>query len=277
MPGSADDTVADRLLRWARESGDKPAFIFRGAKPGNQRLVLTRAEVYDLSMVFCSKIQDAEIGAGQVVCNTLPNSPERLLVDLGCMMAGAATVHGMLHLADGDDLAKVLARAGCAALVVDPNHQPSVLGILGDRVIVRGDNARSRLVPNLQKVFNVDCGGGCETRPWLEALRQVRPIMPERTAANDIAIIFVLAGTSAFSRLVSKTQQQFILMGEAFNDLTGMGPTDIIYNDRSLGWYNGSCCDYVARGTTRVLVDMTAAPKDPLEFAWQCSWPDPRC
>nr|KAG5711840.1 hypothetical protein BaRGS_026281 [Batillaria attramentaria] len=40
---------------------------------------------------------------GDVVCNTLPNSPERLLTDLGIMLAGGVAMNGQVFLADGAD------------------------------------------------------------------------------------------------------------------------------------------------------------------------------
>ncbi|KAL8588887.1 hypothetical protein ACOMHN_051481 [Nucella lapillus] len=267
MPTS--ETVGSKLRDWAYEDSGRAAFIFCGCRPGNNRLVLTRRELYDLASTFCGVLNEAGLGPGQVVCNTLPNSPERLITDLGCMMAGVATLNGMMYLLDGEDLTRCLTRGGCSALVVDPSRQPSIFAILGDRVIIRGENARSRLVPDLRKMFNVDCGGGSELRPWLQQMKQRGKYHPDPIDPSELAVIFNTAGTIGFSRLVTKSHSRFLLMGRTLHELMNLDPSDIVFNDRSLGWFNGTCCDYLAGGYTRVLVDMTVPPPDPLAFAWE--------
>lgn len=151
----AKGTVARQLCRWSMEDPDKPAFIFRGTQVGNRRVILTREDVFHLASCFASKVREAGVQQGEVVCNTLPNSPERLITDLGLMMAGAVAMNGPIFLADGTDLVQCLAGGDCVAMVLDTSQPKNVLSVLGDRVCVRGVNARCREDPSLRKVAYV--------------------------------------------------------------------------------------------------------------------------
>ncbi|KAK7104212.1 3-[(3aS,4S,7aS)-7a-methyl-1,5-dioxo-octahydro-1H-inden-4-yl]propanoyl:CoA ligase-like [Littorina saxatilis] len=268
---STEGTVAGQLLKWSKDDSDRLAYIFRGTQPGNNRVVFTRYEILQLACCFAAELHEAGVKKGDVICNTLANSPERLITDLGLMVAGAVTMNGMVFLADGADLAKCLFRGNCVAMVLDPNQPNNALTILEDRIIVRGDNAQCREAPSLRKVFFVDCGAGAARRPWLEQLRQKEEKFTNTSVrSTDMAFVFTTSGTSGFSKLVPRTHRQFLILGGTFYDVMEARDKDLIFNDRSFGWLGGSCFTYLAKGTTRVLIDMTVPPPDALAFAWEC-------
>ena len=72
-----------------------------------QKTVLTKGEVWNLATRCAAFFRDQGLKRGDVVCNTLPNSPERIITDLGLMVAGAVVLNGVVFLADGADLVKV--------------------------------------------------------------------------------------------------------------------------------------------------------------------------
>ncbi|GFO34824.1 acyl-CoA synthetase [Plakobranchus ocellatus] len=74
---SAIMSLVSEILRKAEEMPEKPAFIFIGADFA--RTVLTFAEVSCLGRKFAAVLRNKGLGAGDVVCNTLANSPERLI------------------------------------------------------------------------------------------------------------------------------------------------------------------------------------------------------
>ena len=50
------------------------------------------------------------LAKGDLVVNTLDNSPERVVTDVGLLMVGAAAVHGQCFMADGEDLIRYAGR-----------------------------------------------------------------------------------------------------------------------------------------------------------------------
>nr|KAG5690577.1 hypothetical protein BaRGS_009239 [Batillaria attramentaria] len=88
---------------------------------------------------------------GDVVCNTLPNSPERLLTDLGIILAGAVATNGMVALSDGADFVGSIQRGGCVTVIVDPKQK------LNQPLTVLERRLRSRVG------HTVDCAGSGHT------------------------------------------------------------------------------------------------------------------
>lgn len=152
-----DGTVARQLHNLSEEDPGRPAFIFRGAQSANNKpvQVLTREDVYQLAGSFASMVRDAGVKPGEVVCNTLPSSPERLITDLGLILAGAVAMNGPVFLVDGTDLLSCLIGSDCVALVADSKQPDNALTMLSKIVCVRGDNAQCTEVPSLKKVVYV--------------------------------------------------------------------------------------------------------------------------
>nr|KAG5711153.1 hypothetical protein BaRGS_004797 [Batillaria attramentaria] len=121
---SGPDTVNKKLLYWSKTQPDKPAFIFHDpATATNKRLVFTRADIFTMASRYAAILRREGIRQGDVVCNTLPNSPERLLTDLGIMLAGAVAMNSMVFLSDGADFVGSIRRGRCVAVIVDPKEK----------------------------------------------------------------------------------------------------------------------------------------------------------
>ncbi|KAK7104213.1 hypothetical protein V1264_018969 [Littorina saxatilis] len=276
-------TVAARLALWAGTEPDKPAYIFRGTETDNERFVLTRGDLWNLSRRFAAIVRDAGVQKGEVVCNTLPNSPERLITDLGLMVAGAVAMNGVVYLADGADLMKCLTKATVVAMVVDPHQKKGALTVLRERLVEPESGIlKCPGAPSIRKVFHVDCaripdGNALIAMPWLRQLKQKeRMFVEEGVDSGDRAFIFTIPGSTAYTTLVPRSHKQFIFMGEVCHDLMCLQSDAILFNERAFGWMGGSCFDYLARGITRVLVDMTLPPGDLLGFCWDCVFAE-RC
>ena len=124
-------TVPAELRHWATTDPDTPAFIFVDAAGG--RCVLTRADLFRLSSRYAAMLRQWGVQAGHTVCNTLPNSPERLLTDLGVLLAGGVAMNGQLFLADGDDFVGSLKDAACFAVILDPRQPKGAARVLEKR------------------------------------------------------------------------------------------------------------------------------------------------
>ena len=132
-------TVPAELRHWATTDPDTPAFIFVDAAGG--RCVLTRADLYRLASRYAALLRRGGVRRGHTVCNTLPNSPQRLLTDLGVLLAGGVAVNGQLFLADGEDLMASLRDAACFAIVLDPRQRGNgAAGLLEKRAHTRNGN-----------------------------------------------------------------------------------------------------------------------------------------
>ena len=70
-------TLVSEILRRGEEIPEKPAFVFLGSN--GRRSVLTFSDVSNLSQKFAAKLRTLGISIGDVVCNMLPTSPERVI------------------------------------------------------------------------------------------------------------------------------------------------------------------------------------------------------
>ena len=262
-------TVNSQLLYWSEIDADRPAFIFRSCGP-IPRLVLSRRHVFTYASRYAAALRRQGIGKGDVVCNTLPNSPERLLTDLGIMMAGAASLNGMVFLADGADLMATLQRAKCVAVITDPQQPHNALTVLKSRLVSEDDphTLHCPEVPSLRLLLPVDCAADQQgLKPFLEELKEEEEQIVEDVQPSDVCSIMTTSGSTGFSKLVPRTHAMFMDLGQLFYRL-GVRDGDVFFNDRSLGWIGGA--PYPIFGLTRVLTDLSTPPQDPLALAWQC-------
>ena len=73
-------SFVEEILRYGSDIPDKPAYVFLG--DNTRRTVLTFGEVSTLSQKFAAYLCAKGIVRGDVVCNTLPTSPERIISEL---------------------------------------------------------------------------------------------------------------------------------------------------------------------------------------------------
>ena len=261
-------TVNSQLLYWSEIDADRPAFIFRSCGP-IPRLVLSRRHVFTYASRYAAVLRRQGIGKGDVVCNTLPNSPERLLTDLGIMMAGAASLNGMVFLADGADLMATLQRAKCVAVITDPQQPHNALTVLKSRLVSEDDphTLHCPEVPSLRLLLPVDCAADQQgLKPFLEELKEEEEQIVEDVQPSDVCSIMTTSGSTGFSKLVPRTHAAYLDIGQ-FIYRCGARDGDVFLNDRMLGWVGGA--PYPLFGLTRVLTDLSTPPADPLALAWQ--------
>nr|KAG5696036.1 hypothetical protein BaRGS_017148 [Batillaria attramentaria] len=259
------------LRHWSSTNPEKPAFIFRSSHPANNRFALTRGNLFALAARYAAVLRRRGVRQGDVVCNTLPNSPERLVTDMGIMLAGAVAMSGMMFLADGEDLVGIIGRSKCVAVVMDRGLAVNALTVLQSRLRVSGE--RDEVVcpeaPLLKILLHVDCSadknGG---KPFLEVLNKEQETYVAEVRPSDTAFIFTTSGSTGFSKMVPRSHASFLAVGESFYCLSALRPDDVHYNDRSLGRISGAPTIYVKKGVTRVLLDESLALTDNLHLMW---------
>nr|KAG5711145.1 hypothetical protein BaRGS_004789 [Batillaria attramentaria] len=217
---SDQDTVNKKLLYLSKTQPDKPAFIFHNpATTTNKRLVFTRADIFTLASRYAAILCRKGIRQGDVVCNTLPNSPERLLTDLGIMLAGAVAMNGMVVLSDGADFVGSIQKSGCVAVIVDPRqklNQP--LTVLENRLRSRaGHTVDCPDTPLLKTLLYVDSGVGQDGhKPFLEQLRNENESFVADVKPEERALIFITSGSGqpvrkSFMQLIGKVTQSIVI------------------------------------------------------------------
>ena len=134
-------TVMDALQHWSAQTPDSPVFIFRAPNSAD-REVLTYSDLYQLGGRWASVLRHKGLGRGHLVVNTLPNSPERAVVESSILLSGAASVNGMCQLRDASDLKATLRQSAAQAVVLDPDVMPDAYtALLNDVTIPKEDGA----------------------------------------------------------------------------------------------------------------------------------------
>ncbi|GFN77963.1 long-chain fatty acid--coa ligase [Plakobranchus ocellatus] len=126
------NSLVSEIVKRGEELPDKPAFVFLG--PNWSRTVLTFCDVNSLAQKFAAVLRQRGIGDGDVVCNTLSNSPERLITQLGTIMAGAVFLNGQICLADGSNFLRSLNDGRVKAVIYNPRDSRGAFGVLKDKV-----------------------------------------------------------------------------------------------------------------------------------------------
>ncbi|XP_076445944.1 putative acyl--CoA ligase YdaB [Babylonia areolata] len=271
MPPPHFYTLLEALNHWAQEKPDTPAVIFRDRH--QRRHVLTWASLHTLSGRFAAVLRRQGVSRGQLVLNTLPNCPERVVCEAGVWMSGAATVSGRQLRADGSDLIHTVQKSRAATLLVDPDLQALPWSELKRHVTLDKDSGvTSTSMPHLRRVLFVRRaeGGRGKRRGFLADLEARKEwFQAEDVGPEDVLSVFATSGTTGFSKLVVHTHSNMIayLQGSVYAELFLQQAVQL--NLTPLGWIGGSLPLFVLPGVTRVACDVGAGlPDDMAQFVW---------
>ncbi|XP_067684027.1 2-succinylbenzoate--CoA ligase-like [Haliotis asinina] len=269
MDESHGQTFTDRICFWGETEPDTPAFIFWSK---NGRHVLSRGEVLDLSSRFAFRLTEVGVQPGDVVCISLPNSPERIVVDFGVHLAGAVTMNGQVLRSEGQDIIESMCKAKCRVLVADPDQENGAWSICKKRFDVVSANKhssviRSRDVPSLTHM--VYCRARKPESEFLTSLPSDTYVSKSRKP-TDIASIFATSGSSGYSKLVPHTHKALLVICHRLREITGIqGKEDISFTTAPLGWIGGFPVYFLYSGAQTVIIDDTIGGEaDMLKFIW---------
>ena len=243
-----------------------------------ERHTLTWAHLHTLSGRFAAKLHAQGLGRGDLVVNTLPNGPERLVGEAGVWMSGAATVNGQCQLADGSDLIRTLRVSRASALLVDPDVEDSPWNVLNNHVkLVSASHHDHELtqhvecesLPELKKVFLVRRVEGRGRGDFLRDLEAGSDwFQADDLTSDDPLAVFTTSGTTGFSKLFVYTHYAFVR-----TDL-GDDVPDVKINTLNIapmGWVGGFPGITLRTGGGRVAIDLRAGgnPEDMEDFLWK--------
>nr|KAG5711433.1 hypothetical protein BaRGS_025860 [Batillaria attramentaria] len=207
--GPKPNTVSAQLQHLASTQPDKPAFIFVDAFW--RRRVLSRADVLRYAARYAAILHRKGFRRGDIVCNTLPNSPERLLSDLGVILAGGVAMNGQLLLADGADFLGSLKDSACVAAILDPREHNGAMSLLRSKqstTVGKNGDLRYEDLPSLRMLLPCYWEGEDEELSFMEILRQETETYFADVSPYDVAYIWTTSGSTGFSKLVPRQHRQ---------------------------------------------------------------------
>nr|KAG5711847.1 hypothetical protein BaRGS_026288 [Batillaria attramentaria] len=261
-------SIAGRLQRWADIDPDAPAFVF--VYPTLKRFVLSRTHLLRLSSCCATKLDLMGIKKGDVVCNTLPNSPERLLTDLGIMLVGAKVLDGAECLDSPEDFLGLLKESGCKALLYDPNRPRGVQVLLGKEALAAHENGHGFPdFPQLKVVMECRLTRDDKNKALLEVLEDGSlPPYTSGVEPDDVVCVWTAHGKAdGVRRLVPRTQKRLFNLAAGITHFLTVRPQDVYYNDQPLASLWGFIGVYLNCGATRVMADFSrGAPPNSTTF-----------
>ncbi|KAK7455063.1 hypothetical protein BaRGS_00039534 [Batillaria attramentaria] len=264
-------TVVDALQQRVAVSGPKPAFIFHDKHGG--RCVLTWQQIYRLGGRWAAVLKSGSTGQGHLVLNTLPNSPERVIVETGILLSGAASVNGQCQLADGSDLLHGLHVSRARAIILDPDVPNSPWKILEKLVSLGEDGSvTSEELPHLKLVYFVRRGEKGDDEDFLTHLENLSDWYQADVKPDDVVSVFTTSGSTGFSKLVVHTHHNLVLWNTMSHPLFDDSKEHIDLILSPLGWLGGYAGLPFVTGHQRVLCDVRGGghPDDVVDFVWRC-------
>ncbi|GFS23533.1 acyl-CoA synthetase family member 2, mitochondrial [Elysia marginata] len=113
------NTIPKRLKYIAETYPDREIFICVGK---DSRDAFTARSLLNLAGKFAAQLLHNGFKHGDVIANTLPNSPERIITDLGIILAGCIGLNGQILLADGSDFLSAAWKAKCNGIILCPEQ-----------------------------------------------------------------------------------------------------------------------------------------------------------
>lgn len=280
-------TLPNILRFHARRTPDKPAFIFR-APDSRARHVLTYGDLYDLAGRMAHVLHERGLMPGNIIINSLPNSPECAILETAVLLCGAASLEAWCCSKDGSDIVARLKISRAASLFVDPDFMGSTWPALAAHLSLIGDDGAvtSNELPDLRYVFLVyrrsqcqdgnmtedkqvktTCGSWGDQAVPRDFLTTVGSLPPNKhyhadVSEDDICHMFSTSGTTAAPKMGIWTQKAYVSMWRAYYR-TGQAEEEIEFKSSPLMWVSAYVSDSIMPGCTRVLCDTRAGkPRD---------------
>ncbi|XP_059169832.1 putative acyl--CoA ligase YdaB [Physella acuta] len=264
------DTISKRLKYLSEAAPEKELFVFYSE---DGRRALTALEVYQMSGRFANRLKQEGFQRHDVVCNTLPNSPERVITDLGILFAGCTPMNAHALLADGSDLFHVLKVSKCRAVIVSDEANSNAHKVL--QPFCKSDSPHvfnalhHKDLPSLTSTIVVSRKSEWSRPAFLDLVRSPDlETFVETVGPSDLAMIFCTSGSTGYSKLVARTHTEVFQLNIAWSLKMNPGQsvshplenTEKRFDDRQLGWIGGYPWATFSNGDSRVLLDVFQKP-----------------
>ncbi|CAL1538380.1 unnamed protein product [Lymnaea stagnalis] len=261
------DTVCKRAKFLADEVPDKELFVFYD---GDRRDAYTARELYTLAGRFANRLRQQGFERQDVIANTLANSPERVITDLGIMLAGCVTMNGQLLMADGSDFFQSAKNTRCRGIVVAVGESSAGWQLLGKNITVKKSQYVGDIfikqAPEVKTAILVHREKNSQKKAFIDDLRTCgADIFDDKSIdPEDIVLVTTTSGSTGYSKLVPRSHQEIATAMDMYKSIRQWThPRDnkcILYSERLLGWAVGMTAKTFCFGETRVLSDKMSSP-----------------
>ncbi|CAG5127125.1 unnamed protein product [Candidula unifasciata] len=267
VPGN---TIPELVEHWGSTAeNETPAFVSIHAD--GDRRTLTRKEVLDISKRFAYKLHSSGIKKGYIVCNTLPNSLERVVCEFATQFVGAASLNGQVMRSDGEDFFESLRVSKCQAVIIDPDVAKGANQILFNGKPYNGEHVLK--LPQCDPIEIIVCRRNDDSseddfistmkNPDLEQFRA--EVSPE-----DLATVMTTSGSTGYSKLVKHLQSNICHFCKQVKAIEPFQSGARFINCGLLGWAGGYPQWYLSCGVTRYFIDMhDGPPSDTASLVWR--------
>ncbi|KAK6958854.1 2-succinylbenzoate--CoA ligase [Biomphalaria glabrata] len=242
------DTVTKRLVHLSENDPNKEIFVFYTS---GLREAYTARQLYTLAGRFAFRLRQRGFQKGDVIANTLSNSPERAVTDIGIMLAGCVTMNIQLLLADGSDFRLLAQNSKCRAVIMSPWKQGSAWKLMNPFFSGKSDQGFVDIhidnIPDLTSAILI-----CPDDIYVDPAER-----------DDLLIILTTSGSTGYSKPVPRSHIEILKSEDRFNDIFCPGvqwnsPREKCfkyYNDKSMGWGIGIPFAPICHSYTRVMTD----------------------
>ncbi|CAL1531389.1 unnamed protein product [Lymnaea stagnalis] len=248
------ETVADVVKHWAVAEPDAEVLTF--VNKHGRLCVYTPSRIYTEAGRFASRLLQFGFSRGDVIANGIPNSPERLVTDMGIILSGCVTVNCQVFERDGADFWNTANLAGCKGVIVSTRSTDPAFRLF-QPLLPQPDQTSgcaevtTHLASGLRKVVLCSRDDTDNTSLLRSLQSSDEEIFVSQIDPDDLAVLFATSGTSGFCKLVPRTHAEILRAGRSFK-----GGKDVKYfSDRPFGWMGGFPFDYLAHCSHRVLQD----------------------
>ena len=250
-------TIPELVQYWgSRPENGVSAFV--SVDSSGKKRQISRAEVLHFSRRFAERLRRLGIKKGHIVCNTLPNSPERVVCEFGIMFSGAASMNGQLLRSDGEDFLESLRASQCFAVIIDSSVPKGAWNILSKLVPVNsGECIQSEALPVLQRIISCQRNESDLDKDFLSSLRD--HTLPEYHASvdpSDLASVMTTSGSTGYSKLVKLTHSNICHFCKQVKAIEDLSPETHFINCAPMGWAGGYPQWYLSCGVTRYFIDL---------------------
>ena len=262
-------TIQGRVKFLAETYPTKEVFVFASAT--GPRTALTCLEVYELSSKVGSLLKKKGIKTGDVVCNSLPNSPEAVICDFGILAAGGVILNKTAYRSDGSDFIHLLNTSKCKLIIADKNQTPCVWEILSRRIdSISSDGViQSKQLPLLgHVVFAPITNGNSE---FMDRIKKEDSYFYTSGSASDTATFWMTSGTTGLPKLIARSHRALLVNARYWAMLSKETSDTILYNANSIGSSASSfIISFLVSCAKRVLVDLRfQLPADKETLTWE--------
>ncbi|CAL1543137.1 unnamed protein product [Lymnaea stagnalis] len=251
------DTIPKRLKYMSETWPDRELMVFYD---GGNRQAYTALELYTLAGRFANRLRQNGFKRHDVIANTLPNSPERAVTDLGIFMAGCVMMHGQVLLSDGTDLFRNTRVSRCKGVIVSDDVTSSAWKLLEPYITEPSDTLFEKFTyhdaPCLTSAIVISRQSRGDKKPLLERFKQSEEdICVEAVSPGDLAAMFCTSGSTGCSKLVPRSHEDIIRVYVKFANDNFVGNGEPYTSILIPGWFGGFPGSAYCCGTTRILSD----------------------